>query len=79
MDDLGGDACGTAAVLALLMAAPWRTPVVGTTEIPGGIPAQHEAGSLGGALNACNGGGFNVPPKGPGKPGPTSKIPNMLW
>ena len=78
MNDGFGFALGTAALLAMLMAAPWRTPVVGTTEIPGGVPAQHEAGSLGGALNACKGGGFNVPPKGPGEPGPRPKIPNML-
>ena len=44
MNDGDGFACGTAALLAMLVAAAWRTPVVGTTEIPGGKPAQHEAG-----------------------------------
>ena len=78
MNDGFGFALGTAALLAMLAEAPWRTPVVGTTEIPGGQPVQHGAGSFGGALNACMGGGFNVPPKGPGEPGLRPKIPNML-
>ena len=44
MNDWDGFACGTAALLAMFAEAPWRTPVVGTTEIPGGELAQHEAG-----------------------------------
>ena len=38
------DGVGTAALLAMLVAAAGRTPVVGTTEIPGGQPAQQGAG-----------------------------------
>ena len=39
------DGVGTAALLAMLVAATaGGTPVVGATEIPGGQPAQQEAG-----------------------------------
>jgi len=38
------DGDGTAALLAMLVAATAGGPVVGTTVMPGGKPAQHEAG-----------------------------------
>ena len=63
--------CGTMACAAKFVAGPaGEIPVVETTGIPGG-----QLGST--ALKACNGGGFNAPPRGPGEPGPRPKIPNV--
>ena len=67
--DVNAGGCGTMACAAKLVAGPaGEIPVVETTGIPGG-----QLGSN--ALKACNGGGFNAPPRGPGEPGPRPKIP----